>query len=163
MKNLILEINREDVLEHIYKSSAYTARSREAMGIPVSVCDTMQATTDNANIIEPLLEKSVVETESIIREYFQGNTIVQKEKENGIYYEFEIPVPCNFPEGCKANLEKLIGDYMAQRTMHQWYIVVKPDEAGIAATVVNETAANIRRLLTTREKPHMTSTQTEQE
>ena len=163
MKNLILEINREDILEHIYKSSAYTARSREAMGIPGSVCDTMQATADNANMIEALLEKSVIETDCIIQEYFQGSTYVQKENEKGVYYEYEIPVPGNFPEGCNTNLEKLIGDYLAQRTMHQWYIVMKPDEAGITATVVNETAANIRRLLTMREKPHMTSTQTEQE
>ena len=163
MENLILEINKEDLLEHIYKSSAYTARSREAMGIPATVCDAMQATADNANMIEPLLKKSVGEAVSIIDEYFHGSTHVQTEKENCIYYEYKIPVPSNFPQENSAILEGVIGDYLVQRTLHLWYIMVKPDEAGITATVVNDISANLRRLLTMREKPHMTSTQAQEE
>lgn len=158
MKNIIINIPVKDIVTPIYSNSAHAARSREAMGIPQALADAMVITADEQKTIEPLIEKSINEAATIAGQYFTNCThsIVSSG------YETEsisliLSVPTHYPNSCIERLKNCINEYIVDRTTQLWYLNVKPDEAAIVATKLQEQIANMKILLSMREKPKRSS------
>lgn len=146
-------ITKKDIYERIFATSAYTSRSREAMGIPAGIIERMQATADEKKLIEPLIDSSVDDAYTHIVRYFPGSTSQFTGDTQDGKYTFYIPTPTEYPSGNSDRLKRCITSFIVNRTLQAWYTDVKPDEASIAATKVQSDAANIVQLLTQRTKP----------
>ncbi|MBO5865143.1 MAG: hypothetical protein J6Q73_03735 [Bacteroidaceae bacterium] len=156
MSQTTFQISVENVLNRIFASSAYTARSREAMGIPAELTSRMLLTADDKNILAPLIENSVNEIFTDTARYHPGSSVTFKEDKSDGYYAFNINTPTNYPSNNKDRLSQAVESYIANRTLQGWYTDIKPDEAAIAATKAQNDAVVIQMLLVQRHKPTAT-------
>ena len=153
MKTVNFTITRESVDERVFATSAYTARAREAMGIPPAVSECMVVTADNKKMMDPLTDNAVNEVLTYIARYFENSSVNFTPDSSGGCYTFNIGAPDNFPSGNGEKLQQSIGSYIANRILQSWYTGIKPDEASIIALQTQNDAATIQMLLAQREKP----------
>ena len=149
MESITFVITKEDVNRHIYATSAHMTRSREAMGIPSSIGEGMLITADKHEMIGPHIRNSVNNVFCDIVRYHPGSNIEITQEG----YKFTINTPSNYPTENGEKLKDCIGSYIANRTLQSWYTNIKPDEASITATLVQNDAATIQQLLMQRTKP----------
>ena len=153
MNEIIFIITREDIYKRIFASSAYTARAREAMGVPQSIVERMLLTPDDKEIIVPMIENSVNEVLTDISRYHQESSVTFTNAEDTERYLFNINTPDNYPSENGEKLRQSVESYIVNRTLQNWYTDIKPDEAAIIAAKTQNDAANIRMLLIQRRKP----------
>ena len=150
MKPITFVITREDVYGHILATSAHVTRSREAMGTPTSIGESMLITTDEKEMLDPHIRNSVNNVFCDIVRYHPGSNVETTQEE----FKFTINTPSNYPDENGEKLKESIESYIANRTLQSWYTDVKPDEAAITATKTKNEAETLHALLTQREKPH---------
>ena len=153
MKTVNFTITRENIDKRIFATSAYTARAREAMGIPPSVVERMVVTADDKEMVDPLTNNAINEVFAYITRYFTNSSVNFTPDSSGGCYTFNIGAPDNFPSGNGEKLQQSIGSYIANRILQSWYTGIKPDEASILALQTQNDAATIQMLLAQREKP----------
>lgn len=156
MSQTTFQIDIQNIYKHIFATSAYTARARQAMGIPQEITERMLLTADDKEIISPLIENSVNEIFTDIERYHPGSSVTFGQDGADEVYTFNIDTPTNYPAGNGERLGRSIVSYIANRTLQSWYTDIKPDEAGIASTKAQNDAALIQMLLTQRAKPSVT-------
>ena len=149
MKPITFVITREDVYGHILATSAHVTRSREAMGTPQSIGESMLITTDEKEMLDPHIRNSVNNVFCDIVRYHPGSNVETTQEE----FKFTINTPSNYPDENGEKLKESIESYIANRTLQSWYTSIKPDEASIAATLVQNDAVTIIQLLMQRTKP----------
>lgn len=152
MSTLNFVITKKNIYNRIFATSAYTTRAREATGMPQSISESMLLTTDEKRIIDPLIENSINEIFSFIACYHPATSI---EDDNGGAYIFNIKAPANYPAGNEGKLTKCIENYVANRTLQDWYTCMKPDEASLVAAKTQNDITTLQSLLTQREKPQI--------
>ena len=157
MKTVNFTITRENIDKRIFATSAYTARAREAMGIPPSVVERMVVTADDKEMVDPLTNNAINEVFAYITRYFTNSSVNFTQESPSGYYTFNIGVPENFPSGNAEKLQQSIESYIANRILQSWYTGIKPDEASIIALQTQSDATTIQTLLTQREKPTSTT------
>ncbi len=153
MSTIKIVITKGNIYDRIFSTSAYTARARETLGLPDGIVERMQLTADDRHVIDPMIDSSADEIYGEITRYHPGSSVELTEYENGINYEFSIPVPFNYPTGNSDKLARSIESYIANRTLQNWYTGIKPDEANIAAAKAQNDAITIQTMLTQRIKP----------
>ena len=149
MERVTIEIENKNILNGIEAFSAYASRSREAMGTAPPLCDTMQATGDDSSILTTIIESCADEAFLIIARYLPASS---KSSSNG-KHSYSIALPANYPAGRIDAITQALSGYIRERALQLWYTTVKPDESGIAGTRAELQTANLRQLLTQREKP----------
>lgn len=149
MERVTIEIMSKDILDGIERFSAYASRSREAMGAPPPLSDTMQATGDDSRILTTIIDSCAEEAFLIIARYLPASS---KSSSNGTHC-YSIALPANYPTGRIEAITQALSGYIRERALQLWYTTVKPDESGIAGTRAELQTANLRQLLTQREKP----------
>ena len=149
MKTIEFYMTREEIGKHIFTTSAYTARAREAMGTPHTITERMQATADDTALLAPIMDNSAREVTAFIVRYHPGSNV--ENSNDG--YRFTIQVPENYPTGNADKLKPAIENYIVNSTLKEWYTNVKPDEATITATKTQNDVVTIEALLTQRERP----------
>ena len=149
MESITFVITKEDVNRHICATSAHMTRSREAMGIPANIGERMLVTADNKEMIEPHIRNSVNKVFCDVVRYHPGSSV--EFTQDG--FKFCINVPSNYPSETGEKLKSCIESYIANSTLQSWYTSIKPDEANIAAILVQNDAATTRQLLVQRTKP----------
>ena len=153
MKTVKFVITREDVYKRIFTTSAYTARAREAMGIPAAVAERMLITADDKEAVDPLIDNGMNAVLADIVRYHPGSSMEFTQDGYGGYYMFHMKSAESYPTGNEEMLTQSIGSYVANRTLQNWYADIKPDEAAMTAAKMQNDAATIHLLLTRREKP----------
>ena len=153
MKTVKFVITREDVYKRIFTTSAYTARAREAMGIPAAVAERMLITADDKEAVDPLIDNGMNAVLADIVRYHPGSSMEFTQDEYGGYYMFHMKAAESYPTGNEEMLTQSIGSYVANRTLQNWYADIKPDEAAMTVAKMQNDATTIHLLLTRREKP----------
>ena len=153
MSLISFALQRENICKRIFATSAYTARAREAMGVPPAIVERMLITADDIDIINPHIENSANEVYTDIVRYHPGSSIRFTQDECGGFYIFNIKVPSNYPTNNVDTLKQSIESYISNRTLQSLYTDLKPDEASIIATKTKSDAVTIQMLLTQRENP----------
>lgn len=153
MSSVIFAVTKENIHSRIFANSAYTVRAREAMGIPPAIGERMLITADDKGIINPLIDDSVNEIHSHITRYHPGSSVEFNNDAYGGYYMFTVNTPSNYPGDNEEKLTHCAESYIVNRTLQSWYTGIKPDEAAIIATKVQNDAATMQILLTQRKKP----------
>ena len=153
MNTIRIVITKEDIYGRLFATSAYTARAREAMGVPQSIVERMLLTPDDKEIIVPMIENSVNEIFTDISRYHQESSVTFTNAEDTERYLFNINTPDNYPSENGEKLRQSVESYIVNRTLQNWYTDIKPDEAAIIAAKTQNDAANIRMLLIQRRKP----------
>ena len=153
MNTIRFTITRENVYNRVFATSAYTTRARETMGIPSGITERMLLTADDKHIIDPMIDSSVNEIASEIVRYHPGSCVEFTKESDAEGYQFCINAPANYPAGNAGKLAGSIESYIANRTLQNWYISIKPDEANIAAVKAQNDAMTIQSMLTQRTKP----------
>ena len=153
MNTIRFTITRENVYNRVFATSAYTTRAREAMGIPSGITERMLLTADDRHIIDPMIDSSVNEIAGEIVRYHPGSCIEFTKDGDVEGYRFSINAPTNYPAGNADKLAGSIESYIANRTLQNWHISIKPDEANIAAIKAQNDAMTIQSMLTQRTKP----------
>ena len=149
MTTIEFHITKEEIGKRIFATSAYTARAREAMGTPPSVTERMQATADDTALLAPIMDYSASEVFTVIVRYHPGSSM---ELINDGYL-FNLKAPANYPADNGGKLRQVVESNIVNRTLQEWYTNVKPDEAAIATTKMQNDAATLHSLLTQRKKP----------
>lgn len=157
MSTTTIAIHKNDICEHIYMVSACTARAREAIGLPNDIIERMIVTKDEMRKISNLIDQSANDLISIITHYYPNSTMQRKDDILGGYNIFNIETPPEYPSGNKETLRHYFESYITNRTLQKWYTDIKPDEANITATKVQNDTNNITNLLTQRTKPTITN------
>ena len=157
MKTVKFVITRANVHERILATSAYTARAREAMGIPPALAERMVITADEKERTNPLIDNAINETFAYIARYFASSNANFTQDSSGGQYTFNIATPDNFPSANGEILQQCIESYIANRVLQSWYASIKPDEASVIAQQAQNDATTIQTLLTQREKPTSTT------
>lgn len=153
MNTIRFTITRENVYNRVFATSAYITRARETMGIPSGITERMLLTADDRHIIDPMIDSSVNEIASEIVRYHPGSCVEFTKESDAEGYQFCINAPANYPAGNAGKLAGSIESYIANRTLQNWYISIKPDEANIAAVKAQNDAMSIQSMLTQRTKP----------
>lgn len=157
MKNIKFVIKKENVYKHIFTASAYTARAREAMGIPRGMVERMVITADDKEAINPLIDNAINEAYGYIARYFANSNVNFTQDNDGGYYAFDIGTPDNYPGGNSEKLAQCVESYIANSVLQHWYASIKPDEGSLIAVQAQNNAATMQLLLTQREKPTSTT------
>jgi hypothetical protein len=153
MKYREIRINVEELYRRLFAESGYIAMSRSAMGVPDRIVDTMQATDDERRIIDNWIKSSVNETAHAINRHL-GSCSVRHCKENdGQEFIISFKAPHNYPDEAIGLLQECAMDLVFKRTMQQWNMAMKPDEASITAAGAQSDALRFRELLAQRDRP----------
>lgn len=155
MENIEIRVTVEGMQQRLYKLSGYTSRSRSAMGINDKVADIVRLTKDENSIITEFMSVAINEAGAIIGHFFSPYTIgsIRNSEGKETAYTICFMVPQNYPADYSVHIEKQIGEYILNSIMHQWMMLVKPDEGDIAARAMNSSAINLQRILTARKRP----------
>ena len=145
--------NRNNVYNKVFATSAYTARAREKTGMPPEIIERMTITADDKLVIDPIIENCINEISTYITRYHPNSSVDFITDEHEGHYLFNIVVPDNYPIGNEDKFEKSVENYITNRTMQEWYSIIKPDEANIPAAKAQSDILTIQTLLTQRKKP----------
>lgn len=142
-------ITKESLYKRVFATSAYMVRSRESMGIPPGIGERMLITTDDREMIAPLIDNSINNVFCSIERYHPGSSIEYSDNA----YMFNINTPANYPAENGKKLKPAIESYVTNHTLQNWYATIKPDEANIIAVQTQSEAITIQQLLMQRTKP----------
>ena len=155
MKDREIRIDVEELYKRLFTESGYIAMSRSAMGVPDRLVDTMQTTDDERRIIDNWIKSSVNEIAHVINRYL-GPCSVIFGKDNGnsdLGFTISFKAPHNYPEEATEMLQECAIDLVFKRTVQQWNMAMKPDEASITAAGAQADALRFRELLALRKRP----------
>ena len=69
---------------------------------------------------------------------------------------FMLTTPQYFPDNLLGELQKMMTNYLVMRTLQQWILQHKPDEAVITASETERITLQLRELMNSRVKPRKT-------
>ncbi len=162
MKPFDIRISTQDIYGRTFTESGYLSRSRSAMGLPDAVTENIQATDDDRRVIDRYIVNCIDETAQLIGRYMSPCTVRNYPADDGnnVEYTISFQLPHNYPDGVTGQLQAVANDIVTDKVLQYWYLLMKPDEAGITGAKVQNDTARMRELLALREYPrHTNSTQ----
>lgn len=149
-----IRINVEELYKRLFTESGYIAHSRSAMGLYDSIVGIMNITDDERRIIDKWIRSSVNEIAHAINRYLSPCCAkYYNDDSSGAEYVISFKIPHNYPKETVSLLQECAADLAFKRTMQQWNMAMKPDEANITATGAQADAIRFRELLAQRKKP----------
>lgn len=155
MKEISITINESDITERILSMSGYAALARTKAGLPQQFTDMMQTTDDDLGMVQRFVTESIDEATGIISRYLSPATAsyVETGKAGERLIRIAFTLPHNYPACTLESLGRNIGSFATSRSLQQWMLTVKPDEAQLHASMADTSLARIRSLLSARERP----------
>ena len=151
MKRERIEIGHKRVLQRIYTHTYYVGEARKAAGTPPYLAAGVQASDSNRDMLTQHIHTSIAEAADMLTRYLGiCSTRYSNESDTTALY---IETPPNYPAGCIAQMAQAIEEYATARTLGQWLMLSKPDEAAFAVEEAQTAATRLRELLSIRLHP----------
>ena len=158
MKEITFSVRHKDIVDRIKLYTHYTGEARRNAGLPDKQAAAMQASADDATQMSDHIENALNEVGTILSRYFAqflaGQNVEDGNEENK-EYTFTIAAPELFPSTATANVEKCIENLVVRRTLQQWFVQHRPEEATLQAAEAQNAAGHLRELLTLRSRPRI--------
>ena len=150
-----MTVNLNGIHAKLLAESGYTTRSRQALGAPDEVTESMLMTDDEKRILESWVRSALNEAAHTIGQHF-GQCSVKRlatDGEEDKRYIISFPRPHNYPVAAIEQLKECVTELAIATAQQQWSMTVKPDEANIAAVRVQQARALMKGILTMRTRP----------
>lgn len=144
------------VYERIKAESGFTAQIKTAIGEPSKQTLLTIATDDEKIILDEYISLAVNECVVAISHYLSPCHITEESDTNEITYKirhFNLTIPDNYPEENISALENIVMDFICNRVLQQWYMLVKADDANTLAAKTQSCMMLLRNILSMRKKP----------
>lgn len=151
-----IKISLYEVEQRIFTYSYYVGEARRNSGAPLKLAAGMQASSDDHIQIYDHINVATSELVKMINSYFGPCRYIPVNDEAHEGYEifmFSLSPPQYFPGGLFSELQKAMTNFLVMRTLQQWILQHKPDEAVITATETEKVTLQLRELMNTRVKP----------
>lgn len=155
MKDIKLRISHKNIKLRVQLYTYYTGEARKEIGIPERLAAQMQASDDDDMQLSAHIGIATAELYSLISRYFlcSHGEETADEMSNDKTYWFIISTPETFPGEVIPQMEKNMENYVAKRTLQQWFQQHRPEEAAIPAAEAQTHSYQLRELLTQRKRP----------
>lgn len=153
MTTINITLHENEILRRLFTEGGYTAASRQAMGMPGKLCDTLAITNDDKRLVCDYIKTSINEVAAIVGRYHSHCLVENSINGNNNYYIIKFAAPANFPASCQLQMYEAAIDYIVSNTMQQISMLLKPDEANIHASRTQSHLARLRDILSQRSKP----------
>lgn len=156
MKEISITIDESKITERIFAESGYTALARAKAGIPGQFTDIVQATDDDKRVITAFISDSVNEAAGLVTRYLTPCTVtteVHCDNADKRLFRLHFAAPSNTPSAFADAAREHIKSFATSRTLQQWMLTVKPDEANIHASKAQSKLVLLRELLAARTRP----------
>ncbi len=151
-----LKISTYDVTQRIYTYSYYVGESRRNSGLPIKLAASMQASPDDHHQLNDHMNVAASELVKMINSTFcECTTSSVPDSEHAGYsiLKFRLIPPQYFPMHLFGELQKNMTSYLVMRTLQQWILQHKPDEAVITTSEAEKLTIQLRELMNCRVKP----------
>ena len=157
MKNIKeIKISSYDVEQRVFTYSYYVGEARRNSGVPLKLAASMQASIDDHVQLNDHIDVATSELVKMINSYFCVCKYSSKNDEvhdGYIISTFMLTPPQYFPDNLLGELQKMMTNYLVMRTLQQWILQHKPDEAVITASETERITLQLRELMNSRVKP----------
>lgn len=156
MKEEQITINERTVLDRIKNESAHTAQIRSTAGQPYKLASLTIAGDEDKKIIDGYIELAAGECAITISHYLAPCTVTKENEAGNNGYKihrFKVMLPENYPAENITLLGNIITDYICNRSLQQWYMLTKSDDANTAALKTQSSMSLLRDTLNMRKKP----------
>lgn len=151
MKKGIIHIEHTKILERVHTHTYYIGEARKTAGAPPHLAAELQTSYSNKDILTQHIHTSIAETARMLTRYL-GICSIKHNNETFCSTLF-IKVPPNYPPECIPQIARTVEKYIVMRTLEQWLMQCKPDEAPSAGQESRIAAAELRELLSVRLRP----------
>lgn len=155
MKEVIITIDEREITGRIFSESGYAALARAKGGLAEHFTDMVQATDDDRSVIKSFITDSINEAAGVISRYMTPCTVGHIgsgcDADGTICIHFTMPH--NSPTGIISTLKEYITGFAVARSLQQWMLTVKPDEAGIHLTKAQSILQCMREQFSVRSRP----------
>ena len=151
-----LKISTYDVEQRVFTYSYYVGEARRNSGTPVQLAASMQASPDDHSQMDDHINVATSELVKIINCNFATcRQMSDNDEEHSGYriLKFSLTPPQYFPQSLLCELQKTMTNYLVMRTIQQWILQHKPDEAAITTTETEKATIQLRELMNCRVKP----------
>ena len=151
-----IKISSYDVEQRIFTYSYYIGEARRNNGVPLKLAASIQASSDDHIQINDHINVATSELIKLINCHFctcKQRTENDETHKGYIIHIFLLTPPQYFPENLLDELQKTMINYLVMRTLQQWILQHKPDEAAITASETEKLTIQLRELMNCRTKP----------
>ena len=151
-----IAISAHEIAQRVFTYSYYAGEARRSSGHPLKLVAGLQASDDDREQLLDHMNIAAAELDKIINCYFcAGNLRTENDAEHDGYttLKFSLLPPQYFPKSRFEELQQTMGNYIVMRTLHQWILQNKPDEAAITAGEIEKLTLQMRELMNIRVKP----------
>ena len=151
-----IKISTYDVEQRILTYTYYTGEARRNSGTPLKLAASIQASVDDHIQINDHMNVATSELIKMVNCYFCTCKCDRKDDDTHAGYtilNLRLSPPQYFPENLLDELRETMINYLVMRTLQQWMLQQKPDEAVIMANETEKTSIQLRELMNRRAKP----------
>lgn len=157
MKEVQFDIKDIEIYARVKAESGFTAQIKSVAGQPGKLTSLTIATDDEKGILDEYIQQAINECiVTISRNLSQCSASEAEETSDNKYkiHYFNLALPGNYPEEYIVLLENIVMDFICNRCLQLWYMLVKAEEANTAAMKAQSSMALLRDMLSMRAKPH---------
>ena len=151
-----IAISTYEIAQRVFTYSYYVGEARRSSGLPLKLAVGLQASSDDSEQLGDHINIAAGELDKMINCYFcQGALLVKNDEQHDGYstLKFILIVPQYFPKNRFEELRRAMENYIVMRTLQQWMLQHKPDEAAIISAETEKTTLLLRELMNSRIKP----------
>lgn len=137
--DVTVTIKADDIYNKVYAVTGHTGKVLEKI-------DTMSATEDESNVLEPLLSESVAELSDVVSSY--GSV------ENVGDVTVNFVLPSNWKDSAKNSLTKAIESFLVNGVCSKWFAITNREDVKYYADKQTVSGSNIIKLLCERTRPN---------
>lgn len=157
MKEYQSKIQEIKIYERIKAESGFSALIKEAAGQPSRHTSFTILTDDEKKILDEFTPSAVNECIIAINRCLSPCTLTEEseniDNKDFRIYTFNLMLPENFPQEMLTTLNRILVDYISNRSMQQWYMLAKAEDADVCAARAQSAMALLRETLYLRSRP----------
>lgn len=112
---------------------------------------------DNVRKVNMFIAKAWRDVITALTAYVSGEekqeTAVDDKLQEREFYSVNLSVPQAHPDDAAETLARYVHDYIVNRSLAQWFLLTKKDEAEIYAAMANGDMQSVKRIITLRRHP----------
>lgn len=151
-----IKISSHEVEQRVFTYSYYVGEARRNSGTPIKMAANIQASSDDHVQMNDHINVATSELIKIINCYFcpcKHSNEKDDTHEGYIILIFSLTPPQHFPEHLLEEFKKTMINYLVMRTLQQWTLQHKPDEAAITTAETEKITLQLRELMNCRVIP----------
>ena len=151
-----IKLSTFDVAQRIFSYTHYVGESRRNSGFDIKLAASIQASPDDYIQLSDQINIAISELVKITNTVFgtcKASNVPDSEHEGYSIITFTLAPPQYFPMHLLGELRNTMINYMVMRTLQQWMLQQKPDEAAIITSESEKIAVQLRELMNCRMKP----------